>query len=78
VIDELSGYKGKILIVQGTADKAVYPESAIIAYTSLLSRGRNIQLELIENADHSFNVENSLDIDGWKLAIRKTIEWFDR
>lgn len=78
VIDELSGYKGKILIVQGTADKAVYPESAIIAYTSLLSRGRNVQLQLIENADHSFNVENSPDIDGWKLAIHKTIEWFDK
>lgn len=46
VTDELTNYNGKILIVQGTADKAVYPESAIIAYTTLLSKQRNIKLEL--------------------------------
>lgn len=77
VMDELSDYSGKILIVQGTADKAVYPESAVVSYTSLLSKGRNVNLQEIENADHSFKILNDPEIDGWKMAIEKIINWFD-
>lgn len=76
VIDELSNYNGKILLIQGTADKAVYPESAIFAYTTLLSKGQSIELKLIENADHSFNVLDKPEIDGWKMVIEKIIQWF--
>ncbi|WP_410219596.1 alpha/beta hydrolase family protein [Pedobacter sp.] len=76
VIDELSDFKGKILLIQGTADKNVYPESAIIAYTTLLSKGREIKLEKIENADHSFNLQNNPKVDGWKMVIQKAVDWF--
>jgi len=77
VIDELINYNGNILIIQGTADKAVYPESATIAYTTLLTKGRNVKLLLIENADHSFNIIDKPETDGWKMIIDKTINWFD-
>ncbi|WP_447637751.1 alpha/beta hydrolase family protein [Flavobacterium microcysteis] len=76
VIDELENYNGKILLLQGTADKAVYPESATIAYTTLLSKGKNISLELIKNADHSFTISDQPKIDGWKMVIEKTLQWF--
>lgn len=76
VIDELTSYNGKILFVQGTADKAVHPESAIIAYTTLLTKGRNVEMKLVENADHSFYISNQPEINGWKMVIEKIIEWF--
>lgn len=77
VIDELANYNGKILIIQGTSDKAVHPENAISSYTALLSKGRQIQLELIEKADHSFNISDKPEIDGWKYVIEKIIKWFN-
>jgi len=78
VIDELSNYNGKIFIIQGTIDKAVYPESAIIAYTTLLSKGKNVEIKLIENADHSFNISSKPEVNGWKMAIENTIQWFSK
>lgn len=77
VIEELTNYNGKVLIVQGTADKAVYPESATIAYTTLLTKGKNVELQLIEDADHSFNISNKPETDGWKMVIEKVIQWFN-
>lgn len=77
VIEELSDYNGKILIAQGTLDKAVYPESAIISYTTLLSKGRNVELRLIENADHSFNISDKPEVNGWKMVIVDIIQWFN-
>lgn len=76
VIDELTAYKGKILLVQGTADKSVHPETAIISYTTLLSKGKDVQLELLEGADHSFNITTNPATDGWKLAIQTVTDWF--
>ncbi|RRJ92901.1 alpha/beta hydrolase family protein [Flavobacterium macacae] len=77
VIDELTNYNGKILLVQGTADKAVFPETATIAYISLLTKGRNVELELIEDADHSFRILDKPEIDGWKMVIEKIMKWFN-
>lgn len=77
VIDELTNYNGKILMVQGTADKAVFPETATIAYATLLTKGRNVELRLIENADHSFRILDKPEIDGWKMVIEKIINWFN-
>lgn len=78
VIDELSNYNGKILVIQGTADKAVYPESAIVSYTSLLSKGKKINLLQIESADHSFKIIDKPEIDGWEMVIEKIINWFNQ
>lgn len=76
-MEELSDYNGKILLLQGTSDKAVYPETATVAYTTLLTKGKNAELEFIENADHSFNILDKPEIDGWKMVIEKTIKWFN-
>lgn len=76
VIDELTNFNGKILLIQGLSDKAVSAESAIVAYTTLISKGRNVELELIENADHSFNISDQPEVDGWKMVIEKTYNWF--
>ncbi|MGO4710762.1 alpha/beta hydrolase family protein [Chryseobacterium sp. 2TAF14] len=78
VIDELSNYNGKIFLLQGTADKAVYPESAIVSYTALLSKGKDVELVKIENADHAFNIMNHPETDGWKMVIEKIINWFNQ
>jgi predicted esterase len=78
VIDELSNYNGKIFLIQATDDKAVYPESAIVAYTTLLSKGKNVELKLIENADHSFNISSKPEVNGWKMAIETIIQWFSK
>jgi predicted esterase len=78
VIEELTNYNGKILFLQGMLDKNVHPETAIIAYTTLLTKGKNVKLELIENADHSFNLYDKPEIDGWKMVLEKTIQWFDK
>lgn len=77
VIDELANYNCKILIIQGTSDKAVHPETAISSYTALLSKGKQVELELIEKADHSFNISGKPDIDGWKYIIENIIKWFN-
>ncbi|KAA5535793.1 alpha/beta hydrolase family protein [Paenimyroides baculatum] len=77
VIDELANYNGKILIIQGTSDKAVHPENAISSYTALLSKGKQVELKVIEKADHSFNISDKPDIDGWKSAIEDIIKWFN-
>ncbi len=76
VMEELASFDGKITIVQGTADKAVHPESAVIAYTTLLSKGKDITLNLIENADHSFNLSDKPNADGWKIMIEEVMQWF--
>lgn len=78
VIEELTNYNGKILLLQGMLDKNVHPETATIAYMTLLSKGKNVKLEFIENADHSFSISNKPEIDGWKMVLEKTIQWFDK
>lgn len=78
VIDELENYNGKILFVQGDADKAVYPETATVAYVTLLTKGRNVELQLVENADHSFRILDKPEIDGWKMVIENIFNWFNQ
>ncbi|MBL7979859.1 MAG: alpha/beta fold hydrolase [Bacteroidetes Order II. Incertae sedis bacterium] len=77
VIEELTNFNGKILLLQGTLDKNVYQETATIAYTTLLTKGKNVKLELIENADHSFNILDKPEVNGWKMVLEKTIQWFN-
>jgi len=76
VIDLLSNYDGKTLIIQGEADKNVFPESARVLYTSLLSKGKNVSLKMIPNAEHSFRILNDPDINGWQMVIKDSIKWF--
>jgi predicted esterase len=76
VYDELSFYNGKILIMQGDADKNVHPESATAMYAGLLSKNKNVQLEKIPGADHSFHKSEQPQVNGWENAITQCISWF--
>lgn len=75
VIDELTKFSGEILLIQGTADQAVHPESAVVAYNTLLSKGKNVSLRLLSDADHSFYVAKNPMFDGWKYAISQVVDW---
>lgn len=76
VMEQLHGYNGKILIVQGTNDKNVFPESANILYADLKSKGKNVTLDLVEGADHSFNFVNDMNRNGWSEVSKKCLAWF--
>lgn len=77
VCEELSEYQGKILIVQGDADRQVHPESAKILYASLLAKDKQVRFEIIPDADHSFSIHSSKEMnDGWEMVVRKSISWF--
>ena len=76
VLEQLTGFTGRIMIMQCTNDKNVSPESAKILYSSLLSKTKDVVLQMIAGADHSFHIESNNDIDGWKMVIEKDIGWF--
>lgn len=76
VFEELATFNRKVLVMQGDEDKNVSPESAKFLYTSLLSKGKKVTLEMIRGADHSFNIESNKEIDGWAVTIKKSIDWF--
>lgn len=76
VSEELSNYNGKILITQGDADKNVFPESAKILYTILLSKEKDVKLNIIAFGDHSFNITNNPSQNGWDEVVKNTITWF--
>jgi predicted esterase len=73
VSEQLQDCKGKVFIAQGKADKAVYPESANVLYATLLSKGKNVKLDMIPNADHSFSLPG---MNGWLAEIEKVVAWF--
>lgn len=74
VMDELEDFPNSVLIIQGDQDKNVNPETASILFTDLTSKGIDVGLVTIENADHSFsNAQNS---SGWDAALKQAIEWF--
>lgn len=76
VQEQLADFKGKIFIAQGTEDKNVSPLSAEVAYTSLLSKGKDVHFLMMPHADHSFNIVNDKSRNGWKEVLKSAIEWF--
>lgn len=76
VEEEFNDYNGKVLILQGDLDNNVLPESANVLYTSMLSKGKTVALEMIPGADHSFNIVGNAAVNGWEMVIGKCIDWF--
>lgn len=76
VYDELQHYNGAIRIVQGTQDNNVAPATAEILYISLLSKNKNVIYSEIDGADHSFNISQKPEINGWREMVKDTISWF--
>jgi dipeptidyl aminopeptidase/acylaminoacyl peptidase len=54
----------------------VHPETAIISFTTLLSKGKDVELEIVEGADHSFSISGDSSLDGWKFTLTKITDWF--
>ncbi len=75
VLEELSSFRGSVLIMQGEKDTHVAPESARILYSGLLAKGVKSKLLMIEDADHSFNSSNITHLDGWSQALEQSLEW---
>ncbi len=67
---QLKDFDGNILIIQSEEDQNVFPESAKILYTGLKSKGRNANLIMIPHADHSFNLSDNPDVNGWETVLK--------
>ena len=70
---ELEGFTGPVLIVQGTADRAVDPSSAEVLLATLRARGQEATLWRIEGADHSLRMSNGED--RWGPTLERVVEW---
>lgn len=72
-IAELEGVMARVLIVQGSADRAVLPASADSLYRVLQSRAVDSRLERIEGADHSFRLASGED--RWGAVLAMVLDW---
>lgn len=75
-IAELSDYKGKVFIAQGAEDSGVDPKSAEALFAALLSKGVDVKLDMVANANHSFRLLNDPKTDGWKVELEKILGWY--
>ena len=75
-IEELSRVQAKIYIAQGTADKAVEPASADLLYAQLIAKNKQVIYDRVENANHSFRINDKPKVDGWQELFERIAEWF--
>lgn len=75
-VEEALKSKARFFIGQGTADKASLPASAQILYASLLAKGRDATLELVEGGDHGFQTPGEPQPQGLEKMFSKVIKWF--
>lgn len=71
-MEELRGAGARIFLAQGTADRAVAPESAEVLFASLAAAGKDVCYLRAEGADHSFHTPGG---DGWPAVLRAVREW---
>jgi dipeptidyl aminopeptidase/acylaminoacyl peptidase len=74
--DALAGFDGQVLIVQGTADRAVDPTSAEVLLATLLARGQRATLWRVADADHSFRLASGED--RWGAMLEDVAAWVQR
>lgn len=74
-IAELQRTSARVYVAQGTADTAVDPASADALYAGLLTAGKNVTYDRVENADHSFSITDSQE-DGWSGLFVRIRDWF--
>lgn len=73
---ELAAFKGQVFIAQGAEDQSVDPKSAEVLYSSLLSKGVKVKLDMVPDANHSFRLLKEPKSDGWKLELQKILNWY--
>jgi pimeloyl-ACP methyl ester carboxylesterase len=70
---ELQRSRSRVFIAQGTADRAVTPESADVLFSTLAARGRDVCYSRVEGADHSFALPSA---NGWEDVLGQVKAWF--
>jgi dipeptidyl aminopeptidase/acylaminoacyl peptidase len=76
-LEQLLRAEAKIYVAQGTADRAVAWESFELLRAGLLSRGKNVQFDAVEGADHSFAIRTQdPPADGWQKTWERIIDWY--
>lgn len=72
-IEQIDGVAARVLLVQGSADKAVLPSSADSLFRVLKSRDVDVRLERVAGADHSFRLGSGED--RWGAVLGTVLEW---
>lgn len=75
-IEQLSKFRGKIYVAQGTNDSAVDVSSADCLYADLLSKGKDVTYDRIADADHGFSKSGGNPGEGWTMAMKRLVDWF--
>lgn len=82
--EELLKCTAKVYIAQGGRDTAVEPSTADVLAATLLSRGRDVTLNWIDQGDHGFMDPPPVGApapapsknDGWARTFSSAVEWF--
>lgn len=75
-IEQLAGVRARVLIVQGTADRAVLPATADSLFRVLRARGQAVEIQHVVGADHSFRLATGED--RWGNVLSAALDWFRR
>ncbi len=75
-LEQLEKCKAKIFIAQGMKDENLDPASADQLYAHLLSKGKDVTYDRLENADHGYNDKTNPGFNGWKAEMQKVVDWF--
>jgi pimeloyl-ACP methyl ester carboxylesterase len=78
VTEELLRANAKIYLAQGVKDTSVSVKSFDVLVAELKARGRDVTLERVEGADHSFRTEQmpAGTPEGMKAMFGRLFEWF--
>lgn len=77
-VEHLLRTDAQIFVAQGTADRAVAPETFDVLRAELQARGRNGEFRRIEGADHNFVIDrDGQRIDSWADILTQVMSWFN-
>ena len=75
MLTELLRSKARIYLAQVTRDRVVTISGFDALRAELVSRGRDVTVERVEGADHSF-VRGPEDKDGIRTIFGNVLQWF--
>jgi pimeloyl-ACP methyl ester carboxylesterase len=77
-MQELSGTDACVYIAQGAQDTAVLPVSAQMLHAQLVAMGKDVKLDWVSDADHSFAIiqNGKRSGDGWAEVLERVADWY--
>lgn len=75
LVEELGSYKGAVLAIAGSVDDVVPP--AVTGDIVAAAAGDNKHVEIIEGADHTFNIFSG-DMTAFDKLMQLTTDWFSK